>query len=112
MEVVSPEWIESELTAHRAIAQAWVSGEARPWNVAVIVAAPGASTTDVERAVRLANAGLPDYARVQRWLPATAPFSGANGQLTPNGRLRRDALPGVYDPLLDRVYAEELHVVS
>ncbi len=34
---VAPEWVERELTLHPAIAQAAVFGEARPWNVAVIV---------------------------------------------------------------------------
>ncbi len=109
---VSPEWVESELTAHAAIAQAWVYGEARPWNVGIVVASPGASAADIECAVGLANARLPDYARVHRWIPAETPFSSANGQLTPNGRLRRDALLASYRPLLQRMYSEDTHDVS
>ena len=46
----------------------------------------------IDAAVATANAALPDYARVQRWLRADAPFTPANGLLTANGRLRRAAL--------------------
>lgn len=90
---VNPEWVEAELTQQAPIAQAWVHGEALAANVAVIVAR-GAEYSDaaIDAAVATANAALPDYARVQRWLRADAPFTPANGLLTANGRLRRAAL--------------------
>jgi long-subunit acyl-CoA synthetase (AMP-forming) len=109
---VAPEWVESELTAQVPIAQAWVHGEARPWNIAVIVPAPGATAADVDAALNAANAGLPPYARVRRWLAADMPFSTANGQLTPNGRLRRDALARAYCAHFKRAYAENVDVIS
>lgn len=90
---VNPEWVEAELTQQAPIGQAWVHGEALAANVAVIVAC-GAEYSDaaIDAAVATANAALPDYARVQRWLRADAPFTPANGLLTANGRLRRAAL--------------------
>lgn len=109
---VSPEWVESELTAQSAIGQAWVHGEARPWNVAVIAARAGATAAEIDGAIREANAALPEYARVQRWVAASAPFSTANGQLTANGRLRRDALVAAYGPLLQQLYTQDIHDVS
>lgn len=109
---VAPEWVESELTAHPAIAQAWVHGEARPWNAAVIVARPGASRAEVDAAVSAANAILPDYARITRWMSAAAPFTAARGELTPNGRLKRAALLATYGNSIDSLYCKDLHDVS
>ena len=102
---VAPEWVERELTLHPAIAQAAVFGEARPWNVAVIVprgSAPGA----INQAIAEANSMLPDYARVECWLPAQAPFLPQNGQLTANGRLKREAIWQAYRTSIERLYEE------
>lgn len=99
---VSPEWVERELAGSAAIAQSAVFGEARPFNTAVIVSASADSA--IEAAVQQANAQLPDYARVQRWLRADAPFSIANHQLTANGRPRREAISTAYRARLDALY--------
>lgn len=101
---VAPEWVERELTVQPAIAQAAVFGEARPFNVAVIVPGANATRAGIEVALRAANRGLPDYARVGAWLAAAAPFSLANGQLTGTGRLRRSAILAVYGARLERLY--------
>jgi long-subunit acyl-CoA synthetase (AMP-forming) len=103
---VSPEWVESELTALPAIAQAWVWGEARPWNVAVITPAPGSERAHIDTAVTRANQELPEYARVSNWILSDSPFSLAGGELTANGRLRRDVLAAHYRPRIDRLYTE------
>lgn len=96
---VNPEWVEAELVQQGAIAQAWVHGEARPENLAVLVPRRAdCSDVELEAAVAAANAGLPDYARAHRWLRAEAPFTPANGLLTANGRLRRTALAAHYLP--------------
>lgn len=100
---VAPEWVEAELTRHRAIPQAAVFGEARPWNAAVI--ASTASDSEIDAAIAAANAELPDYARIRRWLRATAPFTPVNGQATANGRLRRQAILDAYGARLDALYA-------
>ena len=163
---VSPEWVERELTLHPAIAQAAVFGEARPWNVAVIVprgatpealdghpenkacharlphpnplpmpspqsspasgrggererqfsipAGEGANESLRERqvnavnqAIAEANSVLPDYARVKCWLPAQAPFLPQNGQLTANGRLKREAIWSLYQTTIEQMYQEQ-----
>lgn len=106
---VSPEWVESELTLHPAIAQAAVFGEARPWNVAVIV--PRGNTPEalaaVSQALAEANRVLPDYAQVKHWLPAQAPFLPQNGQLTANGRLKRAAIWQLYQTAIEQLYEEK-----
>lgn len=103
---VSPEWVESQLAQSPKIAQAALFGEARPWNTALIVPASGASDADIEQVVSQVNAGLPDYARVGRWLYADAPFSSQNRQLTPNFRLRRDVIWQAYAPRINTLYEE------
>jgi len=146
---VSPEWVESELTLHPAIAQAAVFGEARPWNVAVIVlrgntpealnghgenAMPESKTCHarsphpnplpqageganeslrelhinaVNHAIAEANRVLPDYAQVKYWLPAQAPFLPQNGQLTVNGRLKREVIWQVYQASIEQLHKEK-----
>jgi long-subunit acyl-CoA synthetase (AMP-forming) len=109
---VAPEWVERELTLHPAVAQAAVFGEGRPWNVAVIVPRGRLEPETIGSALAEANAQLPDYARVGAWLAADAPFTPGNGQLTVNGRLRRDAIRAAYQERIDELYREELDGVS
>lgn len=103
---VAPEWVERELTLQPGIAQAAVFGEGRPWNVAVIV--PNSSqermSATVDAAVAEANATLPDYARVHRWIPADAPFSPQNGELTATGRVRRATVWAHYRRHIEALY--------
>lgn len=108
---VAPEWVERELTLAPSILQAAVFGEARPWNVAVIVRASQATDADVDAAIAEANESLPDYARIGQWLQANAPFTPHNGQLTANGRLRRAAIWQDYQNEINALYEEPQHAV-
>jgi len=105
---VSPEWVERELVLEPVLRQAAVFGEARPWNCAVILPAPGAGSDAVEAALQRVNRLLPDYARVSRWLAADEPFGPGNGQLSATGRLRREAIHQHYRERIDALYQEEL----
>ncbi|HEY5567802.1 MAG TPA: AMP-binding protein [Gammaproteobacteria bacterium] len=101
---VSPDWVEAELKQSRQIGQAALFGEARPWNVAVVVPASGRhDPADIQAAVDAANTRLPDYARIHRWLTAE-PFTPANGLLTDNGRNRRAAIWRRYRERIDACY--------
>ena len=106
---VAPEWVEGELLAHPAILQAALFGEARPYNVAVLVPRPGADARALEAAVAYANRGLPDYARVQRFVTAAEPFTVANGLLTGTGRPRRVQIEQRYGAHIAAMYDEEHH---
>jgi len=90
---VSPEWVEAALLAQPAIAQAMVHGDGRPAPEALLV--PAHPEADLPAAVAAANATLPAYAQVAHWREA-AHFTPFNGQLTGNGRLRRDAIAAAY----------------
>lgn len=99
---VSPEWVETALRCHDAIAHAVVFGDGAPALSAVLwplhADVPDAA---LQAAVDAANAGLPDYARVHRWARARAPFDAASGLATPNGRPRREAIRQRHADALD-----------
>jgi long-chain acyl-CoA synthetase len=105
---VQPEWIETELVATDSIAQAALFGEARPWNVAVIVARPGAAHRVIETDIEATNRRLPAYARIHQWIPADAPFTTGNGLATSNGRCRREAIFDRYRARIDACYDNAL----
>ena len=94
---VSPEWVETCLRGEPAVAEAVVFGDGEPCLSAVLwPTATGLPEAQVDAAlgaaVAAANAGLPDYARIGRWVRARADFSPATGLSTTNGRPRRDAI--------------------
>jgi long-subunit acyl-CoA synthetase (AMP-forming) len=101
---VAPEWVERELTLEPEIAQAALFGEARPFNVAVIVPAQGTPLQDVDASVQRVNRGLPDYARVSQWIRADAPFTLGNGLLTGNARIRRNGVWARYRDAIESTY--------
>lgn len=102
---VSPEWVEAELVQQPVIAQALVMGEARAFNVAVLVPRdPQCQDASLQAAVDAVNAQLPDYARVGAWLRSPHPFSASQGTLTGNGRLRRDAIALRYREAIEALY--------
>jgi long-chain acyl-CoA synthetase len=101
---VSPEWIESVLTASPAIAQAVIYGEAKPFSTAIIVPR---QPQDIPAVIRQINNQLPDYARIGAHVLAREPFSISNGQLTGTGRPRRQMVYHIYADAIDACYARE-----
>ena len=98
---ISPEWVEAALLAQPGVAQAMIHGEGQAELGALIV--PGHETADIARAVHAANATLPTYAHVAHW-QIVPPFTPLNGQLTGNGRLRRDAIAMAHLKGQDRMH--------
>lgn len=101
---VSPEWVERELTSQPYIAQACLFGEAKPWNTAVIVAKANANVAQIQQSVTKANQTLPDYAQIGEFILADSAFSLDNQQLTPNSRLKRDAIWRAYEHTINALY--------
>lgn len=106
---ISPEWVECELTAHPQIAQAVVFGEARPWNIALILprSIEGSWERAIDAAIADVNATLPDYARIRNWLRLDEPMHPGNGLMTGNGRLRRPAIEAIYARRIQQHYQKE-----
>ena len=88
---VSPEWVETALAAQSPIAHAVVQGDGKPALEAVLWPLPeDACDGELASAVLRANAALPDYARVARFVRARVPYTTTAGVCTANGRpLRR-----------------------
>ncbi len=101
---VSPEWVECELNTQVSIQKSALFGEARPYNVAIIVPKPDALEANIHAEIEAVNLTLPDYARIGAWMLADAPFSVQNGQMTPNGRLKRDAIWQAYQHRINAIY--------
>lgn len=113
---VAPEWVERELNLAPVIAQSALFGEARPWNIALIVPTHDSQGNIVElgqidAAIAEVNASLPDYARVHEWRLAAAPFTPQSGELTANGRLKRDAIWQHYADTINALYEEKSHAI-
>jgi long-subunit acyl-CoA synthetase (AMP-forming) len=95
------------------VQQACVFGEAKPWNVAVItlsqdfISQKSTDNTTLAGSIAALNEQLPDYARIGQWLISRDPFSVDNGQLTPNGRLKREAIWQSYQHNIEALYAEK-----
>jgi long-chain acyl-CoA synthetase len=111
---VSPQRVEGMLTLERAIAQAMVVGDRRPYLVGLIVpdkewAAALPPGTDLHRAVMAAvdrvNADLSVIEKVRCVLIADEPFTIENGSLTPSLKVRRHVLRELYGDRLDALYA-------
>jgi long-chain acyl-CoA synthetase len=89
---VSPEWVEGALQA-AGIAVAVVFGDDQP-TLSAVLWPVNAQWPDaaLQAAVDAANATLPDYARVHRWVRARHAFDAACGMATANGRPQRAAI--------------------
>lgn len=98
---VSPEWVEAALQAEAPLLQAVADGEGRRFNVAVLTALPESRPEAIRAAVDRANAHLPDYARIQAWIVADAPFSHTNGLATTTGKPQRTAVLSRFADQLD-----------
>ncbi len=105
---VNPEWVEAELATQLAIGQAAVFGEAMERLAAVLTPRSGFTWQQLQEAVASVNQRLPDYAKIHQLIPTTTPFSLRNGQLTANGRIRREAIEQAYALQLN---LEKSHVI-
>lgn len=104
---IAPEWIESELLCQPKIGQAMVFGKERSALGALIVPASlEVRDEEIASAIASVNRSLPAYAWVKHWAKVM-PFLPSNGQLTDNGRLRREAIESRYDDLMSKCFEVE-----
>lgn len=62
--------------------------------------------TELNVAIDEVNQHLPDYARITRFQVADEPFSTRNGELTSNGRPRRNIIAQNYSKQISEIYEE------
>lgn len=103
---ISPEWIEAELMLCRSIGQCLVVGDAQAFCSAIIVPADSSvAPAQIAQDLSHINQHLPDYARIQKFIVTSAPFTTANQLLTDNGRLKRAAIVAHYQDAIAAIYA-------
>ena len=104
---IAPEWIEGELLCQPKIGQAMVFGKERSALGALIVPASlEVRDEEIASAIASVNRSLPAYAWVKHWAKVM-PFLPSNGQLTDNGRLRREAIESRYGDLMSKCFEVE-----
>jgi long-subunit acyl-CoA synthetase (AMP-forming)/pyrroloquinoline quinone (PQQ) biosynthesis protein C len=96
---ISPEWIESALTAQPEIAQAFVYGDSQPYLSALLV--PAYKDANVDDAVARVNKSHPDYAHIKEHTIVPS-FTIQNGLLTGSGRPRRYAIYAYYNEFIKK----------
>jgi long-chain acyl-CoA synthetase len=85
-----------------------VHGEQRPYAVALVVPSrPDVEPSTIQQAITAANARLPSYAQVRRWL-RVPPFLVSSGLATANGRLRRESIERRYLEQISSLYTDAL----
>ena len=89
---VAPEWLEAELAALPGVLQVFVYGD-EALGLQALLFAPGLQARgEAEQIITERNQNLPEYARLTEWRFIPLPFTAASGELTANGRLRRDVI--------------------
>jgi long-subunit acyl-CoA synthetase (AMP-forming) len=101
---ISPEWPESLLMEQGFYKQAMVVGDAQPYLVALIFPLTDISHESIESSIRNVNKALPSYASILNYIVLDQPFSFSNGQLTENGRLKRDVIERYYQKEINTLY--------
>ena len=109
---IAPVRPEASLTIQNIILQAMVTGDRRPYLVALIVVDPeqikDKSEDDINNEVALAvekaNEKLSQVEKVRRYIVINEPFSTDNGMLTPTMKIRRHMVNEVYGEQLDGLY--------
>ena len=101
---ISPEWPESLLMEQGLYKQAMVVGDAQPYLTALILPLTDISQASIESSIRSVNKALPSYASILNYIVLDQPFSFSNGQLTENGRLKRDVIERYYQKEINNLY--------
>jgi long-chain acyl-CoA synthetase len=113
-EMVAPAKVEGTLLLEPEIAQTMVSGDGKPYLVALVV--PHADVTaaaagdaaklraSIEKAVERANAKLALPERIRKFALAPEAFTIDNAQMTPTMKIRRHVIRQTYGAALEGLY--------
>ena len=103
---ISPEWIESKISATGLFSQNLVVGDAKPHLCALLVPISSEiSQAQIQDALSAINLTLPDYAKIVGIVIVEQPFTQQAGLLTENGKLKRDNIINEYAIQINRQYS-------
>jgi len=110
-DMIAPAKVEGTLLLEPEIAQAMVSGDGKPYLVALVVPhadlakeGEAAARAAVEKAIERANAKLALPDRVRKFALAPEPFTIDNAQMTPTMKIRRHVIRQTYGAALEGLY--------
>ena len=91
---VAPQNLENDLKAQRAISQALVVGDRKPYIAALLTLDPdaGADAVEVQLAVDAVNEGRSRYEQIKRFTVLPRDFTLEAGEVTPTLKLRRKVI--------------------
>ena len=110
---VAPVLIENLLARSHAVSQSVICGDGRPYCVALMVptqketehkTAVDELSSEIDAAVKAANADLPHYAEIKKFAVIDEPFSIENGLMTPTFKIKRREVEKRYAYLLEDLY--------
>ena len=109
---IAPVRPEAALTFQPIIQQAMVSGDRRPYLVAIIVPDPELSSKlnedelkkNISEAVNEANKGLSQIEKIRKYIVVSEPFSTDNGMFTATMKIRRHKVREAFGETLDALY--------
>ncbi len=104
-EKAPPQDLEDALCRDPRIAQAWVTGEGRPFLSAVVVMKSPVSERKLRTKAKWLLRNFPSYARIRRFHVEREPWTVRNGLLTPSLKLCRPALRSKYQTIIAAFYA-------
>jgi long-subunit acyl-CoA synthetase (AMP-forming) len=108
-QIISPEWVESELLSSPLLAEAMVVGNSRPYCVALISPRnPATSDRAIDAVVSAANVRLPEYAHVKQWLRLDKPLAEDPELILENGQMRRERIAIKYRQQIEALYKTEV----
>jgi long-subunit acyl-CoA synthetase (AMP-forming)/pyrroloquinoline quinone (PQQ) biosynthesis protein C len=107
---ISPEWVESELSAQPLFTQCVVGGNDQPYLHALLSAAEQISDAQIQAHLDTVNRTLPDYAQVKVWL--RIPASAWQGLYTANGRPKRQAITEHFAKQIHALYQSTISLPS
>ncbi|GLX84078.1 long-chain acyl-CoA synthetase [Thalassotalea loyana] len=104
---ISPEWVESELLGTNAFSQVVVFGDAQPSLVALVSPINRELTNEfIATVINKVNQSLPDYARIKHFHTLEQPLSIESGQLTSNGRPKRNQILNNFSQEMAALYRQ------
>ena len=107
---IAPQKIEVLLKGIDGVSEAMVVADGKPFTTALMwLEAGDVDTADfdcaaLDGAVREVNAQLSHPEQVKRWIVAARPLSVAQGELTPNLKVRRNVVAQTHAALVDLLY--------
>jgi long-chain acyl-CoA synthetase len=101
---VSPQNLETALTATPGVSQAVVLGDRRPYLVALLTLDEGASEDVGRDAVAAANEGRAAFEQIRRFAVIPRQFTAEAGEVTPTLKLRRGPIQEHFAKEIDALY--------